>query len=225
MPMRRKRASPAPAFRQPAPFDPTTGQYAPIGRQGILSRCAMMQIVGDDETVTNEDTHDDYVVCRGFDPETRKFYDSLNVAKPYGIRGTNPYQLAEVYPAIKPKTALGDTSGVAATTTGHPANLAEEVEILKDDDENPIAWLLLTAPDTLQLRWGKLADELTVGGTTGVNLWQTTDGGWEGWDEDSLKTWQNVYAPPVMTTGTVDASKWVLVGMVNGRKVVLFHQC
>ena len=32
---------------------------------------------------------------------------------------------------------------MAETTTGHPADLDETIEILEDDDENPIWWLLL----------------------------------------------------------------------------------
>jgi hypothetical protein len=183
----------------------------------------MMQIIGDDETETNEDTHDNYVVCRGFDPETRKFYDNLKVAKPYGVRGTFPYQLAEVYPAIKARTALGDTPGVSATTTGQPADLDEEVEILKDDDDNPIAWLLLDASG-MTLRWGKLDAQLNSGSSASVSLWQTTGGGWEGWDEDSTENWA-CYAPPLLSSGNVASGKWVLVGIVNGRKVVLLHEC
>jgi hypothetical protein len=144
----RKLASVAPRYRQPSSYNPFTGKYAILGREGILSRCAMMQIVGDDETEANEDTHDDYVFCRGYDPESEKFYNKIAVAKPYGVRGTFPYKLAEVYPAIKPMTLLGDTAMVAATTTGQPASLTEELDILYEDapdNDHPIWWLLLDA--------------------------------------------------------------------------------
>jgi hypothetical protein len=108
----------------------------------------MMQIIGDDNTVANADTHDNYVTCRGFDPESQKFLESVNVGKPYGLRGTYPYQLAEVYPAMKARTRIGDTPGMAEYTTGHPADLDETVEILRDDDGNPIEWLLLDSGGT-----------------------------------------------------------------------------
>jgi hypothetical protein len=75
-----------------------------------------------------------------------------------------------------------------------------------------------------QLRWGKLDAQLNSGSTTAVSLWQTTGGGWEGWDEDSTENW-TCYAPPLLSSGNVASGKWVLVGIVNGRKVVLLHEC
>ncbi|MHC4181562.1 MAG: hypothetical protein ACYSWU_29055, partial [Planctomycetota bacterium] len=57
-----------------------------------------------------------------------------------------------------------------------------------------------------------------------VSLWQTTGGGWEGWDEDSGTDW-TCYAPPVLSSGSIAIGKWVMVGIVNGRKVVLLHEC
>jgi hypothetical protein len=222
----RKLASVAPRYRQPSSYNPFTGKYAILGREGILSRCAMMQIVGDDETEANEDTHDDYVFCRGYDPESEKFYNKIAVAKPYGVRGTFPYKLAEVYPAIKPMTLLGDTAMVAATTTGQPASLTEELDILYQDapdDDHPIWWLLLDASG-MPMRWGKLDGTLSVGGTQDVSLWQTTGGGWGGWDEDSGEDW-TCYAPPLLSSGSIGSGKWVLVGIVNGRKVVLLPEC
>lgn len=64
----------------------------------------MMQIAA-------EDTYDDYVICRGFDPRILKFIDyeegnankpGISVAKPFGKRATGAYQIAEVYPALLP---------------------------------------------------------------------------------------------------------------------------
>lgn len=135
--MKRKRATPAPAFRQPQPFNPITGQFSKIGPSGgVLSYCAMMQVI-------EEDTHDDYLVCRGFDPHTQKFYSSLPVAKPYGLRGQFPYEVAQVFPAIKARTAMGRTPGVSSKTVGHPADLSEELEILYDDSGVAVEFLLL----------------------------------------------------------------------------------
>jgi hypothetical protein len=76
----------------------------------------------------------------------------------------------------------------------------------------------------LQLRWGKLDGALSAGSTATVSLWQTTGGGWGGWDEDSTENW-TCYAPPVLSSGSIASGKWVLVGIVNGRKVVLLHEC
>jgi hypothetical protein len=78
-------------------------------------------------------------------------------------------------------------------------------------------------PDT-SLRWGKLDSALSSGGTATVSLWQTTGGGWEGWDEDSTENW-TCYAPPLLSSGSIASGKWVLVGIVNGRKVVLLPEC
>ena len=73
-------------------------------------------------------------------------------------------------------------------------------------------------------RWGKLDGALNSGSTAVVSLWQTTGGGWGGWDEDSTENWTS-YAPPLLTSGSIASGKWVLVGIVNGRKVVLLHEC
>jgi hypothetical protein len=130
----RKRRSPAPGFRQPAAYNPITGYFAPIGREGIVTRVAMMQVI-------EADTHANYLVCRGFDPESERFLNSVCVAKPYGVRGTFPYVVAQILACAKARTRLGDTPGVAAVTTGHPADLDEEVGILTDDEGNPVAWI------------------------------------------------------------------------------------
>ena len=149
--VRRRRTPITPHFRIPPPFNPLTGQFAALGQTPDLTRVAMMQ-------VSEEDTHDNYVVCRGYDPETKRFYNEVLVAKPYGQRGTGKsYQVGEIYAAVKAHTRLGDNSGKAAESTGHPEDLDEEVEILKDDDnEKPIAWLLLDSAE------GDLRFELTA---------------------------------------------------------------
>ncbi len=195
----RKRRSPAPAFRQPAPYDPRKGRYARVGVEGILSRVAMMQVVGDDETVANEDTHDNYVLCRGYDPETRKFYHSVACGKPYGLRGTNPYQLAEVIPAIKVMTRIGETPGVAETTVGHPADLDETIEILKDDAGHPIAWLLLDTGSGQRFRIFRLTEALAFGGTATANP--------RNWDE---------VAGDDVTDTTTEITVWDYIGDREG---------
>ena len=119
------------------PLDAVTGQHAPIGETaGPPTYVAMMQVI-------EEDTHDDYVVCRGFWPDKQKFFDTLSVAKPYGARGAFPYTVGEVHPAMLAITRIGSTPGVSATTTGQPADLDEVIDILKDDDDVVIQWLLI----------------------------------------------------------------------------------
>lgn len=132
--MWRKRKNPAPYFRNPAPYNPLSGEHAPIGRNIDRTRIAMMQVI-------EADTHDNYLVCRGYDPDAKKFLHSVNVAKQYPIRGTFPYRVGCVLPAAKPSTMLGETSGVSATTLGCPADLNEVINILLDDNDHPIAWL------------------------------------------------------------------------------------
>jgi len=73
-------------------------------------------------------------------------------------------------------------------------------------------------------RWGKLDEDLTAGGTATVSLWQATDGGWDGWDEDSGDNIE-AYAPPLLSSGQIDEGKWVLVAYVNGRWVVVLAEC
>lgn len=74
-------------------------------------------------------------------------------------------------------------------------------------------------------RWGKLDGALSAGGTQDVSLWQTTGGGWEGWDEDSTQNEEDVYAPPLLTSGSLSSGDWVLIGKINGRWCVILGEC
>lgn len=74
------------------------------------------------------------------------------------------------------------------------------------------------------LRWGKLSGTLSAGSTAPVALWQASNGSWGGWDQDSGQSW-TVYAPPILSSGSINSGKWVLVGIINGRKVVLLAEC
>jgi hypothetical protein len=178
----RKRRSPAPGFRQPSPYNPISGQFAKIGHPGIASSVVMMQIA-------EEDTHDNYVVCRGYDPETMKFYYQLSVAKPFGLRGTFPYVVGEVYATAKAygtpgndtQGTLGLTPGVAETTVGQPVDLDEAIDILYDDNEKVISYLLLDSARgeaASAIRYGILKTELTAGHSCLVEEreYQTVDG-------------------------------------------------
>jgi hypothetical protein len=140
-----------------APFNPTTGERAPLAPPPDAgTRLALFQVIGDDPTDSaTQDTHDNYVVCRGYeDPDFRYLHDPytfpattpINVAKPYSLRGTNPYVLGQVIVAARIKGRLGFNPGKAATTVGQPADLDEEVELLLDDDSKSISWMEVSAP-------------------------------------------------------------------------------
>ena len=136
--MWRKKATPAPAFRQPAPYNPVSGEHAQIGEAGIFSRAAMFRVV-------KSDSHANYVVCQGYDLDSdghcQWMIPQIAVAKPYAIRGTYPYQVGWVIAAVKTRTIYGDNPGKAKTSTAQPANLDEDIVALKDYNDVPIEWL------------------------------------------------------------------------------------
>lgn len=147
--MFRKRKNPTPNFRMPPPFAPMSGEHAPLQLEGFFPYCAMMQIA---ET----DTHDDYVVCRGFDVRIHKFNEAIPVAKPYSKRMAGLYNVAEIYPAMLPLQTsnpspsdvpwrVGQNPGVAETTAGHPADLNETVDELYDTNGQLINYMLIDA--------------------------------------------------------------------------------
>jgi hypothetical protein len=102
--MWRKRKNPTPHFKAPPPYNPLHGENANLRQEGTSPFCAMMQVAA-------EDTYDDYVICRGFDPRILRFIDyaegdsnkpGISVAKPFGKRTPGTYEIAEVYPALLP---------------------------------------------------------------------------------------------------------------------------
>lgn len=99
----RKRRVATPGFGH-TPWNPIQGGHANLRQEGTFPYCAMMQVAA-------EDTYDDYVICRGFDPRILKFIDyeggnadkpGISVAKPFGNRVVGRYHIAEVYPALLP---------------------------------------------------------------------------------------------------------------------------
>ncbi|HUS97596.1 MAG TPA: hypothetical protein VMX97_12720, partial [Hyphomicrobiaceae bacterium] len=141
----RKRRQPTPSFKLPPPYQPITGERAPLMAQGVFPYCAMFQVAADDEFA-------DYVICRGYDTRIKKFFDydaedldnkpGIPIAKPFGSRVVGVYTVGEIFPAVLPLSRIGQNPGVAATTQGQPADLDEEIEILKtDDDAIFIAWM------------------------------------------------------------------------------------
>jgi len=160
--MFRKRRRPTPHFKIPSPYNPMQGENANLRQDGDSAFCAMMQVM-------EEDTHDDYVVCRGFDPRILRFMENISVAKPFGKRKPDTYQIGEVYPAFLPTQGnanfmdfrqvtyippspvavewrLGQNPGKVTgggLEGGQPADLSEAIEILYDDNDKVINWLLI----------------------------------------------------------------------------------
>jgi len=152
----RKRKQPTPAFRLPPPYNPITGEHAALETQGVFPYTAMFQVAA-------EDTHVNYVICRGFDIRHNVFVDyaagntdkpGIPVAKPFGRRRVGVYTVGQIFPAVLPlqtsnpsptsvEWRVGQNPGVSETTAGHPADLSEKVDELKDDDDKYIDWLLI----------------------------------------------------------------------------------
>jgi hypothetical protein len=190
----RKRRNPTFGFNIPPPYQPITGERAPLVNSGDYPYCAMFQVAADDE-------YDDYVICRGYDPRTKRFIDydaedenkpGIPVAKPFSNRTAGVYTVGELYPAVIPLTQLGQNSGVAAETQGQPADLDEAVEILYTDDESKVVtWLLLDSGSSRSVHLCTLGDDLEYNDTTGITVTLLQGG-----------TIDNVLPPPGMPTGT-----------------------
>lgn len=132
--------------------------------KGVFPYVAMMQVAA-------EDTEQDYVLCRGFDVRIGRFIDyavgdadkpGIPVAKPFGKRQVGAYTIAQIFPAILPlqtsnpspvavEWRVGQNPGVAVTTPGHPADLDEKVDFLKDTGDVYINWMLLDAGESVSL--------------------------------------------------------------------------
>lgn len=157
--MFRKHRNPTPGFRMPPPFQPMTGTHAALQVPGVFPHCVLMQVAA-------EDTEDEYVLCRGFDPRINKFIDyeegnedkpGIPVAKPYRCRMAGLYHMAEIYAAALPvqsscpsptgaKIRIGQNPGKAKTSTGPPADLDEEVEELFTTEGKAVNWMFIDFP-------------------------------------------------------------------------------
>ena len=183
--MFRKRRQPTPHFRLPPPYQPITGEQAPLMVPGVHPHCAMMQVAA-------EDTHVNYVICRGYDPRIRKFYDydagdldnnpGLAVAKPYGNRATGIYAIGEVFPALLPLSRIGQNPGRiedgGSHYQGQPLNATDEVIHLTDDNSQYINWMLIDSPGARRVQlWARTqANWNKGGGDPYVSSKQLTDG-------------------------------------------------
>jgi len=171
--MLRKKRQPGPFFHMPgAPFAPIKGEDSPLGRHALKgTTLALFQVVAGD-------THDNYVECRGYevdvDPTFTHIHDPyafpsttpINVAKPYGVRGTFPYTLGQVIVAARIFTKFGFTPGKAATTVGQPADLDEAIGILLDDAGTAISWMDLSTSPGLVIHRGVLDEAATKHSST-----------------------------------------------------------
>lgn len=129
------------------PYEPMSGEYAPLQIVGVAPYCALVQ-------VAHEDDKDDYLTCRFYDPRTKRFYDydesdgsknGISIAKPYGRRERGLYKVGQVFPAFLPLVRIGQNAGKATVgdDAGHPNDLDDEVGHFRDDDLKYISWMLI----------------------------------------------------------------------------------
>ena len=160
----RKRRRPTPGFGIPPPYQPITGEQADLREYGLFPYCAMVQ-------VAEQDTYEDYVICRGFDPRIRKFIDyddaapegqrgGISVAKPFGMRVIGHYGIGQVFPAFLPTQGtedyvppspvdvywrVGQNPGTCSTSEpgGHPQTLDDTIEEMVDHNDKFVNWMLI----------------------------------------------------------------------------------
>ena len=220
----RKRRQPTPGFKLPPPYSPVTGEHAPLSAQGVFPYVAMMQVAA-------EDTHKDYVICRGHDVRYNKFYDyaagdpnkpGIAVAKPYGMRRHCVYRVGQIFAAVIPLQTpnpqpesvpwrVGTNPGVATVSDGHPADLYEEVTELYDDDGKLIVYMFLEGQESSMVVRATECILPFQGGTVQPQQWNSTNGCWE--DSD--------YEP----FDIVDPMGWLLAITDDCFKIESQHGC
>jgi hypothetical protein len=149
--------------------------------------------------VVEEDTYDDYVVCRMFDTRILKFVESVSVAKPFGKRIADTYEIGEIYPAFLPTQGnanfmdfrqvvytppspvdvqwrVGQNPGVTVggLEGGQPEGLSDVIQILYDHNGKVVNWLLIDSSEAAE----------SLGSLTGV---ATAVGTQSGGDHDGLE--------------------------------------
>ncbi len=137
--MFKKRRRPTPALQIPPPYNPITGEHASLRTDGIMPYCAMMQVAA-------EDTYEDYVICRGFDPRVPYFVDyeegdsdkpGISVAKPFGNRVVGKYNIGEIYPALLP--IQGTATHIPPSPTAVDWRLGQNPGVVNNDNPfNPV---------------------------------------------------------------------------------------
>ncbi len=195
----RKRKNPTGGFGMLPPYQPITGEREQLITPGEDPYCAMMQVV-------EKDTHCNYVVCRGYDPRTRRYWDyasgnsakpGVAVAKPFWNRMKGVYRIGQVFPAFLPLPAGGEESGIivpqigqnpgyvapdGTECKGHPDLLTEEIELLTDDDGNYINWMLIDG-GKVDVRFctkdAHPGDTTTVFEAYGPGAWNSATRAWD----------------------------------------------
>lgn len=176
--MYRKRKRPTPGLGIQPPYNPIRGDYADLRKEGIVSRVAIMRVL---------EIKDDYLVCCGYDPESMRFLNSVNVAKPYLCRTTladefvshsqtRNYFEGELIVAVKPRTALGDTPGQAIDPQELDDFGYSRYEVMLDEEDNPIWWMELAGG-------GGGAEPVRFS----CQLVSAVDGGLGPWDTDHVE--------------------------------------
>lgn len=181
--MVRKQRRPTPNFKIPPPFNPISGKYEDLKKDGIYPYCAMMQVAKDD-------VYDDYVVCRGFDTRIFRFVDfkenssvspGISVAKPFGSRGgTGSFRVGQIFPAFLPTQGvssdvfsyvppspsevqwrIGQNPGVVDGGTndgGHPETLTDNVSVMYDHNNKVVNWMFIHASSDAHFRFQSRAE-------------------------------------------------------------------
>ncbi len=186
----RKRRVATPGFGH-TPHDPIGGGYANLRAEGVHPYCAMMQVAAADE-------YEDYVICRGFDTRILKFVDyeednddkpGISVAKPFGNRVQDYYEIGQIFPAFLPTQGsvsegpaqgqnyvppsptdidwrVGQNPGTTGGTTGgHPDDLDDAISELTDHNGKYVNWILIDSGNVI--KWGRCQGKPTGGnGTT-----------------------------------------------------------
>ncbi len=212
----KKRRRVASGFGIHPPYGPITGEHANLRDPGIYPYCAMFQ-------VATEDIYADYVVCRGFDPRIKRFveYDAadlankpgISVAKPYGNRHSGLYLVGHMLPAAIPYTQIGETPGVAATTSGHPAGLDEEIEILYDHNSVAINWLIIEGQSSLRRfeMTGSLAPTASSFGSAIFPYWVEEDSDYnETLVANVYNTSHGTFSKPATVGSDAGADGWAI---------------
>lgn len=133
-----------------------SGEAASLQVRGVFPYSALVQVAG-------EDTEDNYVYCRGFDPRIAKFIDyesgnpdkpGLPVAKPYGKRKPGTYKIAQVFQALLPLQTtnpspadvdwrIRQNPGFAVGGEGHPQDLDEKIDELYTTEGKLVNYMLV----------------------------------------------------------------------------------
>jgi hypothetical protein len=209
------------------PYDPLTGRRETLRAEGDAPYCAMVQVAA-------TDTHDNYVLCRGYDPRVKRFfnYDSADptnvpgipVAKPYGNRNKGAYIVGQVFPAFLPRSKLGQNAGVVEDDhfQGHPIDLDDTVGLLTDDDGRYIDWMLIDNHQD-HIRIGKLDGNLAQGGTAVMSVWSVdVDGNWADTGED-LATVRDRFLE--VGADDIASGKWVKAERYGAAWIVTAAEC